>query len=138
MRRQISSLVAADMRLLLDTAILIYAVESPEKLSKRATAALRSPGNILELSVVSLAEIAIKASLGKLRLSAETARRAVEDLGLRILPYSADHAFRLFDLPLHHRDPFDRQIIAQALSEEIAVVTSDDAFRLYDALRIVW
>jgi len=71
-------------------------------------------------------------------LSSSQARRAVEDLGIRILPYSAEHAFRLFDLPLHHRDPFDRQIISQALSEEIPVVTSDDAFKLYKGLRIIW
>ena len=129
---------AAEVRLLLDTAILIYAVESPEKLSKRAVTALRNPDNVLELSTVSLAEIAIKASLGKLRLSADTARQAIEDLGIRVLPYTAEHALRLFDLPLHHRDPFDRQIIAQALSEEIPVVTSDDAFKLYGGLRLLW
>jgi PIN domain nuclease of toxin-antitoxin system len=126
------------VRLLLDTAVLIYAVESPDRLSKRAAAALQHPGNILELSAVSLAEIAIKASLGKLRLSAGTTRQAIRDLDLRVLPYSTDHAFQLFDLPMHHRDPFDRQIIAQALREEIPVVTPDEAFRLYKNLRTIW
>jgi antitoxin (DNA-binding transcriptional repressor) of toxin-antitoxin stability system len=58
--------------------------------------------------------VAIKSALGKLRLSAEDARRAVDELGVRILPYTS---FHLFELPLHHRDPFDRQIIAQALVE---------------------
>ncbi|HZR56971.1 MAG TPA: type II toxin-antitoxin system VapC family toxin [Terriglobales bacterium] len=126
------------MRLLLDTAILIYAVESPERLSKRAASALTNPGNILELSVISLAEIAIKASLGKLRLSPEVVHQAVEDLGIRVLPYTADHAFHLFDLPRHHGDPFDRQIIAQALSEEIPVVSSDEKFYLYRGLKVIW
>ncbi len=126
------------MRLLLDTAILIYAVESPERLSKRAASALTNPGNILELSVISLAEIAIKASLGKLRLSAAIVHQAVEDLGIRVLPYTADHAFCLFDLPRHHGDPFDRQIIAQALSEEIPVVSSDEKFYLYRGLKVIW
>ena len=126
------------MRLLLDTAVLIYAVESPERLSKRAVAALENPENVLELSAVSLAEIAIKAALGKLRLSAATARQAVQDLDLRILPDTADHAYYLFDLPLHHGDPFDRQIIAQALSEKIAIVTSDERFNLYKGLRLIW
>ena len=125
-------------RLLLDTAVLIFAVESPERLSRRVTAVLRNPENVLELSVVSLAEIAIKASLGKLRFSAAIARQAVQALDLRILPYTADHAFQLFDLPLNHGDPFDRQIIAQALSEKIAVVTPDEKFRLYKGLKVIW
>ena len=126
------------MRLLLDTAVLIYAVESPERLSKRAVAALENSENVLELSAVSLAEIAIKAALGKLRLSAATARQAVQDLAIRILPYTADHAYYLFDLPLHHGDPFDRQIIAQALSEKIAIVTSDEKFSLYKGVKLIW
>jgi PIN domain nuclease of toxin-antitoxin system len=126
------------VRLLLDTAILIHAVQSPERLSRRAVNALEDPENILELSTISLAEIAIKASLGKLAISSGLARQAIEDLDLRILPYSAEHALRLFDLPLHHRDPFDRQIIAQALAEQIPVVTSDEAFRLYRGLKTVW
>jgi PIN domain nuclease of toxin-antitoxin system len=126
------------VRLLLDTAVLIYAMESPDRLSKRAVAALENPENVLELSAVSLAEIAIKAALGKLRLSAATARQAVQDLDIRILPYTADHAFYLFDLPLRHRDPFDRLIIAQALSERIVIVTSDEKFSLYKGVKLLW
>jgi PIN domain nuclease of toxin-antitoxin system len=126
------------VRLLLDTAILIYAVESPERLSKRASTALRNPASVLELSSVSLTEIAIKAALGKLRLSAAIVRQAIQDLDIRILPYTAEHAFQLFDLPRHHGDPFDRQIIAQALFEKIPVVTSDEKFSLYKGLKIVW
>jgi PIN domain nuclease of toxin-antitoxin system len=125
------------VRLLLDTAILIFAVECPEKLSRRATSALQNPANILEFSTVSLAEIAIKVSLGKLQLGSDIARQAVEDLGIRILPFSTEHAFRLFGLPLHHRDPFDRQIIAQAMEEDIPVVTSDEKFGLYKGLKVV-
>ena len=127
-----------NLRLLLDTAVLIYAVESPQRLSKRAAAALQNPENILELSAISLAEIAIKAALGKLRLSAAIARQAVQDLDIRTLPYTAEHAFRLFELPLHHGDPFDRQIIAQALSEKIPVVTPDEKFRLYTGVKVIW
>jgi PIN domain nuclease of toxin-antitoxin system len=59
-------------------------------------------------------------------------------LGIRILPYSGDHALRLFELPVHHRDLFDRQIIAQALSEQIPAVTPDETFRLYKGLRVIW
>ena len=126
------------MRLLLDTVVLIHAVQTPELLSRRATAAIEDSKNILELSAVSLSEVAIKTALGKLLLPAALARQAVEELGIRILPYSADHAFQLFDLALHHRDPFDRQIIAQALVEGVPVVTPDEKFRLYKGLKVIW
>jgi PIN domain nuclease of toxin-antitoxin system len=126
------------VRLLLDTAVLIYAVESPEKLSKRAASALKKAQNVLELTPISLAEIAIKAALGKLQLSVGTLRQALQDLDIRILPYTADHAFELFELPLYHSDPFDRQIIAQALCECIPVITPDEKFRLYPGLKVVW
>ena len=126
------------MRLLLDTAILIFAADSPERLSKRATAALKNRNNVLELSTISISEIAIKTALGKLKLSAALARQAVEDLDIRILPYTADHAFYLFELPLHHGDPFDRQIIAQAMCEKIPIMSSDEKFSLYKGIRLIW
>ena len=140
MRWKISSWDAGrfKVRLLLDTAILIYAVEAPERLSKRAAAALENPGNVLELSAISITEIAIKTSLGKLGVTAAMARQAVQDLNIRLLPYTGEHALRLFELPLHHGDPFDRQIIAQALCEKIPVLTPDEKFRLYSGLKIIW
>jgi PIN domain nuclease of toxin-antitoxin system len=55
-----------------------------------------------------------------------------------VLPYTADHALHLFDLPRHHSDPLDRQIITQAWSEKIPVVTSNEKFNLYKGLRILW
>ncbi len=126
------------MRLLLDTVALIFAVESPEQLTKRAAGILQNTENILELSSISLSEIAIKAVRGKLRCSAAETRRALEDLDIRVLPYTANHAFFLFDLPPLHADPFDRQIIAQALSEEIPVMTCDEKFSLYKGLKVLW
>ncbi len=105
---------ASEVRVLLDTAVLIFAVESPQRLSKRAIATLTNPENIREFSSISLTEIAIKTILGRLTISAEIARQAIRDMYVRILPFTADHAFRMFELPAHHRDPFDRQIIAQA------------------------
>ena len=126
------------MRLLLDTAVLIWAVEAPERLTRRATAALETLDNVLEMSAVSLSEIAIKTARRKLRLSGDSARRAIADLDLRIMPFTADHAFFLLELPLHHSDPFDRQIIAQALAEKIPVVTPDQKFGLYKGLKVIW
>jgi len=117
---------------------LIYAVESPQLLSKQAASALQDLGNVLELSSISLVEIAIKANLGKLKISPDVARQAIQDLDLRVLPYTAEHALRLFHLPLHHGDPFDRQIIAQALVEGVPIITPDQVFRVYKGLKIIW
>ena len=91
-----------------------------------------------EISVVSLTEIAVKQTRGKLTFSKADAMAGVDDLRLRILPYAAEHAFRLFDLPTPHADPFDREIIAQALVENIPVVTPDETFNLYEGLKVVW
>jgi PIN domain nuclease of toxin-antitoxin system len=126
------------MRFLLDTATLLFAVNEPHRLSSRATAALANPANVRNLSAVSLTEIAIKANLGKLDASAAPMRQAIEDMDLRALPFMPEHAFRLFELPLRHRDPFDRQLIAQALVEEIPVLTPDSKFKLYPGVRVIW
>jgi PIN domain nuclease of toxin-antitoxin system len=129
---------ASDLRVLLDTAVLIFSIESPGRLSKRALGVLANAENTRELSSISLTEVAIKKSLGKLNISAENARQAIQDMDVRILPFNAEHAFRLFELPTHHYDPFDRQIIAQALSEDIPVVTSDEKYGLYQGLKLIW
>lgn len=126
------------MRLLFDTAALIYALQRPDRLSKRAVSAWQNPANALELSAVSISEIAIKSALGKLDFAASALQKALDDLTIRVLPYTAAHAFQVFELPLHYRDPFDRQIIAQAMVEEIPVVTPDENFALYKGLKIVW
>lgn len=126
------------MRLLLDTVTFLWAITSPERISRRAMSALTSKSAIREISAISLSEIAIKASRGKLAISSDGARQGIADLRLRVLPYTAEHALALFALPPHHSDPFDRQIIAQAIVEEIPVVTSDEAFGLYKGLTVVW
>ena len=126
------------MRLILDTVTFMWAVSSPQRLSRAAMAALRKETTVREISVVSLTEIAVKQIRGKLTFGKADAIAGVADLRLRVLPYAAEHAFHLFDLPTHHADPFDRQIIAQALVENVPVVTPDEAFRKYEGLRVVW
>jgi len=126
------------VRLLLDTVAFIWSVRTPEHLSRKAMAALGREEAIRELSALSLSEIAIKGAKGKLRFSKEDVVLWLADLQIRVLPYTAEHALRLFDLPVHHADPFDRQIIAQALAEDIPVVTSDDSFKLYSSVRVIW
>jgi PIN domain nuclease of toxin-antitoxin system len=126
------------MRLLLDTVTFIWAVRAPERLSRAAMSALRKESAVREISVVSLNEIAVKQTRGKLAFSKADVIAGIDDLRLRILPYAAAHALRLLDLPTHHADPFDRQIIAQALEENVTVVTPDEAFELYAGLKLVW
>jgi len=125
------------MRLLLDTVTFLWAVSSPENISRAAMSALRSETSVREISAISLSEIAIEQARGKL-ISSEDVTAGVADLRLRVLPYTEGHALRLFDLPPHHPDPFDGQIIAQALAENIAVVTPDREFRLYKGLKTIW
>ena len=126
------------MRVLLDTVTFLWAVSSPERLSKAAASAIARDSTVREISAVSLSEIAIKQARGKLAFSKEALEQGLADLRLRILPYTGRHAYALFDLPLHHADAFDRQIIAQALAEDIPVVTADRAFRLYRGLEVWW
>ena len=126
------------MRVLLDTSTFIWAVTSPDRLSRMATESLALETTERQISSVSLSELAIKQAKGKLKLSKAEVQAGVSDLRLRLLSYNATHAYHLFDLPLHHTDPFDRMLIAQALAEDIPVVSSDNKFRLYKELKVIW
>jgi PIN domain nuclease of toxin-antitoxin system len=88
------------------------------------------------VSAASFWEIAIKVSLGKLRAPQELPGR-VEELGFQLLPVRPEHAWRARDLPLHHRDPFDRLLIAQAQVERLPIVTADPEFAPYE-VEIIW
>jgi PIN domain nuclease of toxin-antitoxin system len=126
------------VKILLDTAVFIFAAHAPERLTRRASRALTDPDNIRLLSAVSLTEIAIKTALRKLNFSGEMARQALDDLDVGILSFTGQHAFKLFDVPVHLNDPFDRQIIAQGLTEDIPVVTPDREFSAYQDLEVIW
>ena len=93
---------------------------------------------VREIGVLSLSELAIKHASDKLRVPKMEVEMAIEDLKLRILPYTAKHSREFFGLALRHTDPFDRMIIAQALSEDIPIVTSNDKFRMYEYLKVLW
>jgi PIN domain nuclease of toxin-antitoxin system len=117
-------------------------VPSPELCVVCPSCAIRAPRlpgpSQRRESSLSLSEIAIKTGLGKLELSWDAVRVAIEEWDMRILPYTGAHAQWMFRLPFHHSDPFDRQIIAQALCEQIPVVTCDKTFRKYEGLKIIW
>lgn len=126
------------MRVLLDTVTFIWALQSPELLSPKAMMVLQDEKTVREFSTISISEIAIKRAKGKLDVSKDDVITGIADLRIRVISYSAEHAYQLFSLPLLHLDPFDRQIIAQALGEKIPVVTIDDKFKLYTGLKVIW
>ena len=101
------------MRLLLDTSALLLALSEPERLSSDARAGIEDPGSTVLVSAASVWEIAIKRTLGKLE-APETVVGAVPDAGFETLDITPGHAERAGSLPPHHRDPFDRMLVAQA------------------------
>ena len=121
--------------LLVDTHVLLWAASTPERLSAAARAALVDPARRIFVSAISAAEIEIKRALGKLRL-AVTCDELVASIGAEWLSLSAAQASRLRDLPLLHRDPFDRLLIAQALTERLMLVSADAEVLRYEVSQI--
>ena len=123
------------MRLLLDTHAFLWFIGADDRLSDHARALILDPLNDRLLSVASLWEMAIKASLGRLDLALpfpELVERQVRGNAMRVLPVEPRHLDGVRRLPFHHKDPFDRLIIAQAQAEGVPVVTRDAAFESYD------
>jgi PIN domain nuclease of toxin-antitoxin system len=124
------------MRLLLDTHALLALLSSDYPLSPAAHTAMERPDTRLVVSAVSVWEIAIKRSVGKLDAPDDVIER-IEESGAELLTITARHAHAVAALPFHHRDPFDRLLIAQARLEGCAIVTADRAFPAYD-VPVVW
>jgi len=127
------------MDVLLDSHCMIWALDNPSKLSPVAAAVLQDPHNTLHLSAVSVWEIAIKVGKGRLPLSLPFRQwidNAIAHLGLQVVPIKLDHAERQVVLPFHHRDPFDRLLVSQALVDGIPLVSSDAIFDAYGVKRI--
>ncbi len=124
------------MRLLLDTHILLWAIGEPARLDTDTRNLLEDAANEVLFSAASIWEIAIKAGLGRVDFAArpDLITRAARETGFVELPVSADTAARVVDLPLYHRDPFDRLLVAQAIVAPMRLYTADPLLPPYSEL----
>ena len=128
------------MKYLLDTVVWVWSVHSAERINKVGFDILESGDEEVYFSAASIWELSIKLRVGKLILPEPPARYIPKRLGqqgIRMLSVTPTHALRIYDLPTHHRDPFDRLLIAQALTEEMVILTADRAFEKYQT-QLVW
>ena len=119
------------MKILIDTHIFLWAVYEPQKISIKHYEELQSLSNTIFVSSISLVEIIIKNSVGKLAIDANLIK-LVEDSGFELLSFKAHDAIKLKDMALHHKDPFDRMLIAQALNNNYRMMSNDEKFKQYD------
>ncbi len=123
-------------RRLLDTHVVLWWLSDAPELSAAARTWIADPSNVPLVSAVSLWEIAIKQALGKVSAPDDLPAR-IDEQGFRWLEISPAHAWNVRSLAMHHRDPFDRLLIAQALSEQVQVITRDPRFRDY-GVEVSW
>ncbi len=127
------------MRYLLDAHTLLWSQDDTNRLSAMATATLSDPVHDRLVSIATIWEIGIKVAIGKLPLSKPFRAwidTAIADLAASVLPITLDHLERQSQLEFHHRDPFDRLLIAQALVEDIPIISSDTQFDVYGVMRL--
>jgi PIN domain nuclease of toxin-antitoxin system len=127
------------MKALLDTHAFLWAIAEEQKLSQRAQQLYESQCDLF-LSVASIWEILIKAQARKIPLPEPTGSYLIKELAknrIEVLAISLDHVLRLEFLPPHHRDPFDRMLIAQSLEEDLPLVTADLVFQDY-GVKVIW
>ena len=128
------------MRLLLDTHVFLWWIGDDPRLSLPAREAITKAENEIFLSVASAWEISVKTRLGKLTLPSDVESFLPDQIqrnAISILPIGLAHALRVSRLPIHHRDPFDRMLVAQAQAEKLTLVTADASIRLYD-VKLCW
>lgn len=128
------------MKLLLDSHAFLWWVQGTPPFGRRAAAAVSNPENEVVFSIASCWELAIKLGLGKLRLAQTLDQFIPEQLrlnGFSLLDIRLAHAVRVARLPFRHRDPFDRLLAAQALEEDLTIISADRVFRKYD-VRVLW
>ena len=119
------------MRLLLDTHVLVWCLSGDRKLPPATAEVIRDPATDVYFSSVSIWEVAIKSALGKMRADANAMLKHLVDEGFKELPVMARHAVATVTLPMHHRDPFDRLLVAQSRLESLRLLTNDKIMALY-------
>ena len=127
------------MKFLLDTHTFIWFLEGSERLPKKLVERIRDLNNECYVSIASLWELSIKISSGKLDLQIEfkDLENTIDILSLKLLPVNIMHINEVFKLDFHHRDPFDRMIIAQSITENLTVISVDKNFSLYP-IKLLW
>ena len=120
------------MRILLDTHLFLWAVSAPARLSADARKQIEA-GDVF-ISAASIWEIAIKSGIGKLTADPAELLAGIEPAGFSLLAVTGEHAAKVAQLPPLHKDPFDRMLVAQALTEPMVVLTNDEALRGYGSL----
>lgn len=113
------------MKFLLDTHALLWWLADDNQLGRRARELVEDPGNDILISMVSLWEIAVKTRIGKLRADIGEITGAVQQEGFTLLDIAMTHLLTLAGLPMHHRDPFDHLLIAQAITEDATFISED-------------
>lgn len=121
------------MKFLLDTHLVLWAMQDSRQLSDAARKQMRA-ADANYVSAASLWEIAIKASLGKLEVDSELLADELDAAGFQPLPITWQHTTEVRKLPMHHRDPFDRMLVAQAICEPLRLLTHDENLRVYSDL----
>jgi PIN domain nuclease of toxin-antitoxin system len=121
---------------LLDTHAFLWMLSAPERLGKEAAALIQNPDRAVFVSAVTSVEIGIKRALGKLDAPAALAEE-IPARGLQELPLRYSHGERMASLPFYHHDPFDRMLIAQAIEEQLTLITGDRKMRPY-SVKILW
>ena len=119
------------MRLLLDTHVLVWCLSGDRKLPPATAELVRDPATDVYFSAVSIWEVAIKSALGKMRADANVMLKYLVDEGFKELPVMARHTVATVTLPMHHRDPFDRLLVAQSRMESLRLLTNDKIMALY-------
>lgn len=120
------------MRLLVDTHVLLWGIEGDRRLSPAARQLIEAPENDSFVSVASLWEIAIKVRIGKLSAPEHLPDLIASNPDFGLLDITAGHVWRVRALPLHHTDPFDRLLVAQAVAEDMTLLSHDQRLALYD------